>query len=266
MTRDFTNICQAHLPLSPWSDPRLKNLPGVNPLDRAQWILVDDAFDAQMAYVDFLLSERRDAVFAIDESADAAARELLLHLMDALNDIVGYRVEDTMVTRPDGCVVQLDWDNALLCARSLVQQDLCLMMPKENEHVLVGGAMCFPASWTLSEKFMRPMTGIHEPVQEYGDGLAQRVERMFNMMRPDQDLWRANWLIYNDPHLHQPRRGGEGRTRDTQKDHWVRVERQSLCKLPETQAIVFGIHTYVVGFDVLTQDQQTSLKTRVSGL
>lgn len=133
------------------------------------------------------------------------------------------------------------------------------MMLIEDEYVLVGGAMCFPTNWTLSEKFMRPMTGIHEPVDAYNDGLVHRVERMFRMMRPKQDMYRANWLIYNDPDLHQPRRNGDGRSREALVDQWMRVEWQSLCKLPKSGAIVFGIDNYVVPFDRLSVDQQVSL-------
>ena len=259
MDPKFQNICQDHLPIAPWHDAHLKRLPGINPLERGDWILVDSAFDAQMAYVDYLLKTRRDAVLAVDDYASNAVVELLEHVIAAISVIDGYSVGADTIVRPDGVTVALDWDQALVTARSLVQQDLCLMMPIEDEHVLVGGAMCFPASWTLSEKFMRPMTGIHEPVDAYSDGLAHRVERMFRMMRPEQDMYRANWLIYNDPDLHQPRRNGDGRSREALADQWMRVERQSLCKLPKSGAIVFGIHNYVVPFDRLSVDQQVSL-------
>jgi hypothetical protein len=259
MSVDFSNICQSHLPISPWADAHLKRLPGINPMARGDWVLVDDAYDQQIAYADHLLATRCDDVMAIDDCAQDAARELLEHLLAALGMHNLYTTRTQTVHRPDGGVVKLDWDNPLHTARSLVQQDLCLMMPIGDEHVLVGGAMCFPASWTLSEKFMRPMTGIHDPVDEYGPDLAMRVERMFRMMRPTQDLWRANWLIYSDPELHQPRRGGEGRPRDVDGDQWMRVERQSLCKLPRTGAIVFGIHSYVVAMDRLDATQRASL-------
>lgn len=259
MDIDFYNICQDHLPISPWHDAHLKRLPGLNPMDRGDWVIVDSAFAAQMAYADHLLAQNRNAVLAIDACGDVAARELLEHVLAAVAVVDGYFVGADLVRRPDGVEVALDWDQALLSARSLVQQDLCLMMPIGGEHVLVGGAMCFPASWTLSEKFMRPMTGIHEPVAQYSADLAHRVERMFGMMRPEQDMWRANWLIYNDPHLHQPRRGGEGRPRDVVTDQWMRVERQSLCKLPKSGAIVFGIHTIVVPIGRLSKDQRDSL-------
>jgi hypothetical protein len=259
MNATFKNIFQEHLPITPWKDAHLKRLPGLNPMARVDWIIVDDAYDRQMAYVDHLLDTKRDAVLMMDDSAEDAGRELLEHVLAAVSLIDGYRVGDDYVVRPDGASVTLDREQALLTSRSLVQQDFCLMLQVGAEHVLGGGAMCFPASWTLGEKFMRPMTGIHEPVDEFDNMMATRVERMFQMMRPEQDMYRANWLVYNDPDLHQPRRNGDGRPRTLAADQWIRVERQALCKLPKSRAIVFGIHSYVVPFGQLNAEQRASL-------
>lgn len=259
MTHAFYEICQNHLPIAPWVDGHLARLPGLNPLPKTDWILVDSAFEKQMAYTDQLMADRSGEVLALDASAQDASREMLENILAAISDIDGYEIEKDHVVRPDGVAVTLDQENALKVARRLVQQDLCLMLPVGEEHILAGGAMCFPASWTLSEKFMRPMTGIHEPVVEYGSELAHRVERMFRMMRPAQDMWRANWLVYANPDLHQPRRGGEKRP-ESEQEQWMRVERQSLRKLPNSGAIVFGIHTIVVPFDRLSNSQIGSLR------
>ncbi|MBT4323411.1 MAG: DUF3445 domain-containing protein, partial [Rhodobacterales bacterium] len=45
---------------------------------------------------------------------------------------------------------------------------------------------------------------------------------------------------------------------------WVRVERQTFCKLPETQAIIFGIHTYVVPIDILSNIQRETLLNAIN--
>jgi len=260
MKHNFSHIFQNNLPISPWHELHLKRLPGINPLDRKDWILVDNAFDKQMAYADYLLRNNLNSVLLIDTCAEDSARELLSHVLKALMGLDGYLVNSSTVQRPDSVIVKIDWDQALKTARSLVQQDLCIMLPSGDEYVLVGAAMCFPASWTLSEKFMRPMASIHEPVEEYSADLAKRIDRIFKLMRPEQDMWRANWLVYDDPDLHQPRKRHEIRPRNVSKQQWVRVERQSLCKLPNTQAIIFGIHTSVIPFFELTDIQKITLK------
>ncbi len=37
---------------------------------------------------------------------------------------------------------------------------------------LAVGALCFPSSWQLTEKFGKPMSGIHEPVPGFGPARA----------------------------------------------------------------------------------------------
>ena len=79
------------------------------------------------------------------------------------------------------------------------------MQPVEGEYALTSGVLCFPASWTLSQKHRRGMMGIHQPVDRYDASIGKRVDRVFAMLQPDQAVWRANLLCYNDPNLFQPR-------------------------------------------------------------
>jgi hypothetical protein len=86
---------------------------------------------------------------------------------------------------------------------------------------------------------------------------------MFNNLQTNKPLWRANWYLYQDPELFSPL--SEEFSHTTNKeffdgDFWVRVERQTLMRLPNTESIIFGIHTYVVKKDNLQDIQITSLK------
>ncbi|MGI9349890.1 MAG: heme-dependent oxidative N-demethylase family protein [Amylibacter sp.] len=264
MQNYFKNIFQDSLPLSPWQELSLKNLPGINPLDRKDWILVDSAFNKQMQYADYLLKEYKDEVLECNECATDASKELLENILNTLKDKKEYFVTAQSITRPDGAIIEIDWEQSLLTSRLLVQQDLCIMLKNKEEHFLGGAAMCFPASWKLSEKIMKPMSIIHKPVDEFTDNIARRVERMFCLMSSKQDLWRANWLIYSDPNLHQPRRQAELRPRNFGEEFWVRVERQTFCKLPKTKAVIFGIHTYVVPFSKLNNVQRKSISNIIN--
>mgnify|MGYP000293552453 CR=1 FL=1 len=89
----------------------------------------------------------------------------------------------------------------------------------------------FAASWSLTQKHKRGMSRIHEPVDRYDDNIGKRVDRVFAMLQPDQAVWRANLLCYNDPELHQPLLEHERRPFDRDKPTWVRVERQTLRRL-----------------------------------
>ena len=131
----------------------------------------------------------------------------------------------------------------------LLQEDFCLLQKPEgaNEHLLTGAVLCFPAGWRLSEKFMRPLLAIHDPVPEYDAKLGARVQRLFDGVQVDRPLWRFNVLWYDDPELYQPRSAIAPRELgDPAQAPYLRSERQCILRLPETRAVVFSIHTYVV--------------------
>ena len=250
-------ILQSHLPFAPWMDPRTHRLPGVLPLDADDWLRVDDAFAGQMAERDRLIASVEDHVHAMLPEASAAADEMLAMVLDRLRMAAGYVVKLHSVKRPDGVEVPLDGPPLRVLGR-LVQEDLCLMQRQDSQSVLTGAVLCFPASWTLAEKLGRPLTGIHAPVSQYSDDIALRVQRMFDAIRVDQPLWRANALVYVDATLHQPRRESDPRI-DRHGGGFVRSERQCFVRLPQTRAVVFSIHTYVVRLDDLTPDQRSGM-------
>lgn len=258
MPHPFFEIVQDQLPVKPWVHPATRRLPGIQPLDLNDWIWADSAFARQMAYRDHLLQTKRDKVTALRPAAQEAADELLGVVLEHLESIAGYCVKNTYVKRPDDVEIVTDHANAIETLLRLVQQDFCILTKDQSEHVLQAAALCFPASWTLAEKIGHPMIRIHKPVEEYDSDLAKRVQNLFDRMHVDRPLWRANCLIYSNPDLFQPQQ--EGYVREPQGSaRWVRVERQSLRKLPQTGAIVFGIHTCVVPFDQLSKDEQKAV-------
>ncbi|MFE3835505.1 heme-dependent oxidative N-demethylase family protein [Pseudogemmobacter sonorensis] len=261
-------VLQSSLPFLPWMDPRTARLPGILPVEpradgRPDWLRVDDAFAGQMRLRDHLISTRPEAVHALSGPARPAAQELYARVLSDLAATPGYRIGRAEALRPDGVAVALEAEAPLLTLGRLVQEDLCLMEQAEpgGEHALTGAILCFPASWTLAQKIGRPLVAIHRPVAPYDEGLARRVQRLFDAIRPEQPLWRMNWLTYDDPALHQPRAEGESRpdpSPDSSPDipgphsgaapkrMFVRCERQCLLRLPASRAVVFSIHSYVV--------------------
>lgn len=225
-------------------------LPGTKPLDPTDWIIVDDAFSAQMDARAQLLADQRDAVLALHDSARPAARELLDHVCAALDQRPDYTVQPGHVIRPDGVRVALDHDDPMQTLGHLVQQDFCLLQKEGPEHVLTAAVLCFPASWTLAQKFMRPLIRIHRPVESYDTDMARRVQRLFDGIKPGLPLWRFNAIWYDDPSLYHPRRESNQRAHTRATDpQFLRTERQSLLRLPQTKAVVFGIHTSVMARD-----------------
>lgn len=254
-------ILQNRLPLAPWTSPATWRLPGIQPIDPALWMLRDDAFAGQMRLRDRLLSERRDEVHDLLPDALPAARECLRAVLDAIAADPGYTVTGETVTRPDGVTVTLDFDAPLVTAGRLVQADLCIMEQGSDGHILTGAVLCFPSGWLLSQKMGRPLLDIHIPVRDYDEDLNRRVQRLFDAIRPGQVLLRTNANLHKDAELFIPRReNAPRRALPRDEARYVRSERQTLRRLPETGAVIFGIHTSIVPLDRLDDDQRDNIE------
>ena len=248
MKHVHVSICQNQPSVKPWKELRTRRLPGVNPLKLTEWLFRDETFAQQMAYRDELIAHKRNTVFQCLPAADDIANELLNEIIQAVKHDEYYTVLENEIIRPDGVTVNLNNDHPLIVSGRLAQEDWCLLdryTEADNEHKMLGAILCFPASWLLSEKIGRRLTAIHEPVNEYTDRIATGVQRIFDSLKPDKPVFRANFLSYNNPDLHQPRSIHDRRSKSENEMNWLRVERQTLRKLNRTSGIVFGIHTSV---------------------
>lgn len=230
-------ILQERLPDAQTGDPRL---PGTAPCGADDWLRVDEAYAAQMDYRAQLLAQQQKAVLYEDRAALDANLEVLDEALKVLPGL-GFGVSRATVACPDGRIVAIDRDRPLYTVGLLVQEDICVLQKQETEHVLTSAVLCFPANWRLAEKINRPLTRIHDPVDEYDDNIARRVQRLFDGVRVGHPLWRYNRLTYADADLHQPYR----RAVD-QAMPFVRSERQCILRMPKTGAVIFTIHTHVV--------------------
>ena len=235
----------------PYDISKKQPLPAIAPLEPDQWLIVDDAYGAQMAERERLLSAKREAVIALDHAALDPAQELLNEVVFFLKKLSNFTKNEGTVTCPDGRTVFIDRNDPLATLGRLVQNDFCILQKEHEEHSLTGAVLCFPASWSLAEKFMRPLTVIHEPVAPYNADIAKRVQRLFDGIKVDRPLWRFNALYYATPELFQPRHENDKRT-IPKKDQarYFRSERQTIIRLPQTGAVVFGIHTFILDEDI----------------
>jgi len=193
-----------------------------------------------MSYRRELMKSREDVVFQLLERSQAACKEL----REIICSEGGLSISETK--------------SPLLDAAGHVQEDLCILQKEGDCHILSAAVMCFPSSWDIRQKIGRSIASIHNPVPEF-DSVSNTVERMLSAIRIEQPLGRANFLIYTDPELHQPRGEGIDKPIDPRAPRYIRVERQTFRRLPETLAVVFAIHTYVVPESSLSPEEHDLL-------
>lgn len=222
---------------TPYAGPTRPFTIGLSALDPTRWIEPDADRDRYLAEKRALATTRLDEVFrATDDSLHAQA-ECLAALTTHLNAHHPQLMAETGV-RDENLP-------PLLRAGMLVQDDLVIMMRREAGWCIAAAHLSFPSSWVLAEKFDRPMEEVHEHVPGFEGGTrnAAMINRIFDNLAPDLPAERFNWSINWKEKLFHPE---TGRNDTAEPDEAVvRVERQTLTKLPVTGAIVFTIRIYL---------------------
>lgn len=239
-------------------------LPGTRPLQPSAWLCVDADYASQMTLRENLLTADDDVV-AERAGTDALIREACRTVLEWLALDGRWQVEPEAVHRPDGASVARAADDLRLIGR-LVQEDVLIMAAGAPEYSLAAGVLCFPSRWRLSEKLGRPISSIHSPVPHYDEGLARRVNRLFDAVRPGAPLVRMNWLVHPTDRLDQPL--GEDEKAPafvTEGPYFLRTERQCLWRLPLTRAVLFTIKTTIAPVASLAPGLREAIAAAMTG-
>jgi dimethylamine monooxygenase subunit A len=243
---------------------------GLKPLNLAEWIDVRDDLDMYLAEKRRLYATVPDKVFVEEPDTREAQREVLdlieAHLARYHPELIERSrasAESSSAEVDRGAPPSDETKPPLHTASLLVQEDLILMRKGENGWRLAAGSLCFPSSWSLGEKFGRPLHEIHAPVPGFGGGTrnADLISRMFDSLQ-GQAVLRWNWSLQagNDlylPFSHQERvdratnRPSRFSTDEIAAQAFIRVERQTLRKLPVSGDILFTIRIHLDPLSVL---------------
>jgi dimethylamine monooxygenase subunit A len=210
---------------------------GLHALDPADWLIVTGEHAVETAEKRRLYAAGADIFRMLPEGEPAAAE--LGAVLEA------HLARHHPAIRPDQAI-----EDPLVRLGLAVQEDLCLMLASPEGYRLVGAFVAFPARWNIGEKIGRPINGIHAPVPGLEPALGRPIDLFFERLAVGHPVWRANWSISDDPTLHQPsnafRRTDTVVTpADAGRQLWLRVERQTLTRLPKSRAVVFTILTFV---------------------
>lgn len=250
-------------PYTPFDKGVYRMSMGLQALKPEDWIEIGPDRNEQLAERRRLLDQRREEVLAALPESEAAGRELLDRLaafLPARFPRLYARDGALLHCRTTGESLPVEGgdghppEHPLEIAGRLVQEDFCLLQSDPGRDAgayrLTAAVLCFPARWRLADKLGRPMLAIHAPVPGYAETLGRPVDRFLSLLKPEKPVWRVNWSLIDDPALFQPSGHGRG-TRDPSitaenagRRVFLRCERQTLCRLPASGAVVFGIRTH----------------------
>ena len=243
---------------APWRKLGVQLKLGLRPRQESCWLPRDNLFgndterDEQIRQKQHLFAHNHADIFAAFPSASTASAEMLQMVCDHIKS-------HHHTPKPDIEHSQ----HPLEAAARLVPEDLLLLAPHHQNSSdtstwhLEAAALAFPAHWVLAEKMGQPMQMIHQPVPHYDERLASPVDRFFTAMKIGPISSRMNWSLQVGQDLFTPHR--ESRKLNSKEDDFhqlfLRMENQTLRKLPNTGYVVFTIRTHMLPMTLWQYDK-----------
>lgn len=241
---------------------------GLQPLRVGDWIELDNQLVPYLQRKTELLDTNYTEVFASLPGTQLAQQEVLHLLIDHLLRYFPEQYDRTSETITVKATEQTwniaDFSQPLDLAGRLVQEDFCLMQPSDRGYSLAAASLCFPLRWRLLEKIGKPMMQIHDPVPNYPEQLGCPVDRLFDHLKVDRPVFRVNWSIVETPELylgHQSH-SNVAPVELSLSNLWIRVERQTLRRLEQSQWILFTIRTYRYPLTILREHPNLAIGLR----
>lgn len=134
----------------------------------------------------------------------------------------------------------------LAAAAHRISDDLIVMEQRAGAWTATAVSLCAPTFFSLKDALGSDLSRLHAPVPA-GEGFAARIARVFSAIRPDQPLERFNWTVQATAARFTPRSKPLKAAAATAAPTialdllHLRVERQTIRKLPQTGAVLFTI-------------------------
>jgi hypothetical protein len=201
---------------------------GLRPIDLNDWLLPDDQVDWLPTKNDLIDSRPQDVFAQIVGSLPAQSEAAALIGATCQRPLCGD-------------------EPALMAASRLVSDDLVIMQSLDGIWTATACCLCSPTFFSAHHALGKSLLALHAPVPDGTFGLADRIGRVFTNLAPTTILERHNWTVqYSDarftPDAAPLRQQAERATIDQARDKlFLRIERQTIRRLPQTGAILFTI-------------------------
>lgn len=214
---------------------------GLKPIGEAAWLEGGEVEPG--ARKDPLFAEHREIVWG-ETPASQAGQDEVLRLIEAA---LGPPPREPALP-------------ALYAAARRMPDDLVLMEKRGGAWRVSALSLSAPTFFNAQEVLGRSLADIHRPVHGFAERFLARVERIFDGLRPGLILERRNWSLVNssEPFTPDPApiraRIASIAPAKAGSELFVRVERQTLRRLPQTGGALFTIRVWLHPLDDLLED------------
>ncbi|MGK9272632.1 DUF3445 domain-containing protein [Williamsia muralis] len=146
---------------------------------------------------------------------------------------------------------------------SQIQEDVVLLDQRDDQMWGDAGVVTFAADWSFGFDVGMSFLQIHGPVPRlHSEKIATRAHEFIKRLQPAQSYRRTNWTLTVDgkldtstetyPEWGKDRRTlAEGPLEDVGDRLFLRTEVQHLIRLPQSNAVMFLIRTYLLPFKAI---------------
>jgi dimethylamine monooxygenase subunit A len=146
----------------------------------------------------------------------------------------------------------------LLQMSKFVEEDFMLIQEVEGTPTITAASNAYSSSGRLVASVGKDVEWAHEPVPQLSAKLGSRIDRIIGSIHADTPCERFNWQLTpmstkffphkaHDANADAMRDICDTLSRNPQRAQellWIRVERQTLSRLPESRAVAFTLHTF----------------------
>ena len=236
---------------------------GLSPISASEWIEYEPDFVDRIEEKHSLIHKIRDRVIQSTTGSESAQNELLANILSFIqqyhNDV--FAVNENSIIR---CSDNMYYDFAnfkehpLELISYLVPDDFCLLEKCDDDYRLVAASVCAPTYWELTEKIGHPMKEVHAPIAQLEERIGRMIRHFFSGLTPDDYYQRSNGFLLptSELALFKDRDDSADDISDLNVSNimnklYLRCERQSFRKLPQTETIAFGIKIYVSPLNIV---------------
>jgi dimethylamine monooxygenase subunit A len=249
---------------------------GLQPMDMATWLDVGSDHARFMAEKRLRLTGRPPVYYRSIVESLAAQVEL--------RDIV---VAQLLVQHPDNFRMEQGQLHDLIdgschalsapdlepleIAANVLEEDFILFEKHDGAEIMTAASNAYTSSGRIVSCVGRDMRYAHDPVPGLNEQLGPRIDRVMANVKAGAPVVRFNWFVtaissrlFPQGWHHANVTAAEDLSRSLVADPsgagdklWLRVERQTFVRLPQTGALAFGIHTYSDPLSSLAGDRDS---------
>ena len=250
-------------------------LEGVQRMDIQQmadddWLRLDSSRDGQLELKRLLMNSNPEHVCQVVPEGEAPAAELLHRIAEYLSDYHSSEFSfdgETLTEKASGVthlISGVKGKEALFQIGKIVQEDFLIVTPTDTgTHRLVAGAVFFPSSWSLQKRIGQDLPTIHAEIPTLNENIGANIDRFLTHLKPDASWERSSFLLYNTDELaliptltsYVP----DPKAIEHPEELFLRTERETFTRLPETGSVAFSFRTYIVPLVELPEENKLLL-------